>query len=62
MLEAKYKEENGGNDSWRRKIDAYETMKQWEDKFKENRLFRSPTEICEMYLVPEGENSWNQER
>ena len=30
-------------------------MKQWEDKFKENRLFRSPTEICEMYLVPEGE-------
>ena len=52
---SKYKEENGGNDSWRRKIDAYETMKQWEDKFKENRLFRSPTEICEMYLVPEGE-------
>ena len=51
----KYKEQNGGSDSWRSKIDAYETMKQWEDKFKENELFRSPTEICEMYLVPEGE-------
>ena len=51
----RYKEENGGDDSWRRKIDAYETLKQWEDKFKENRLFRSPTEICEMYLVPEGQ-------
>ena len=51
----KYKEQNGGSDSWRSKIDAYETMKQWEDKFKENELFRSPTEVCEMYLVPEGE-------
>ncbi len=52
---SRYKKANGGSDRWRRKIDAYETMLQWEDKFKNNRLFRSPTEICEMYLVPEGE-------
>ena len=52
---ASYKKANGGSDRWRRKIDAYETMLQWEEKFKNNQLFRSPTEICEMYLVPEGE-------
>ncbi|MFP6873047.1 MAG: Verru_Chthon cassette protein A [Verrucomicrobiales bacterium] len=52
---ARYKKANGGSDRWRKKIDAYETMRQWEDKFKNNQLFRSPTEICEMYLVPEGE-------
>ena len=47
---------SGGSDRWRNKIDAYETMLQWEDKFEKNQLFRSPTEICEMYLVPEGES------
>ena len=57
---ASYKKANGGSDRWRKKIDAYETMLQWEDKFKNNQLFRSPTEICEMYLVPEGEELGNR--
>ena len=45
----------GGENEWRRKIDAYETLKQAEDRFKDNEVFRSPSEICELYLVPEGE-------
>ena len=53
---ASYKSPSGGQDSWRKKIDAYETLQQWEDKFEENQLFRSPSEICEMYLVPEGQS------
>lgn len=55
-----YKEKNGGSDSWRKKIDAYETLQQWEDKYEENRIFRSPTEICEMYLVPQGQTLGNK--
>lgn len=45
-----------GDDDWRNRIDAYETLQQAEDRFEENRVFRSPSEICELYLVPEGES------
>ena len=41
--------------SWRRHIDAAETLKQWEEKFDRGELFRTASEICEHYLVPEGE-------
>ena len=40
---------------WRRHIDAAETLRQWEERFARGERFRSASEICEMYLVPEGE-------
>lgn len=40
---------------WRRYIDASQTLQQWEEKFAKGERFRSATEICEMHLVPEGE-------
>ncbi|MDA0814058.1 MAG: Verru_Chthon cassette protein A [Verrucomicrobia bacterium] len=46
---------SGSNDEWRKFIDIGETLKQWEEKFKDGDAFRSATEICDMYLVPEGE-------
>ena len=39
---------------WRCHIDAAETLKQWEMKFDQGELFRTASEICEQYLVPEG--------
>ena len=38
----------------RHKIDAYETLEQAEDRFKDNEVFRSASEICELYLVKDG--------
>lgn len=40
--------------AWRHHIDAEETLKQWEQKFDAGELFRTSSEICEQYLVPEG--------
>lgn len=48
-----------GNENWRKYIDIDETLEQWEEKFNRGDAFRSATEICEMYLVPEGER-WNK--
>lgn len=56
--------------AWRHHIDAEETLKQWEQKFDAGELFRTESEICEQYLVPEGvvysdENMkqfWNEHR
>ena len=45
---------------WRHHIDARETLKQWEEKFADGEQFRTASEICEMYLVPEGE-IWHQQ-
>lgn len=39
---------------WRHYIDAEETLNQWEEKFDRGEKFRSESEICEQYLVPEG--------
>lgn len=36
-------------------IDSNETLKQFEDRFSDGEIFRSATEICEIYLVPKGE-------
>ncbi|CAN5432071.1 hypothetical protein BH23VER1_BH23VER1_03070 [soil metagenome] len=40
---------------YRRPINVYETLKQFEDKFAQPRdnIFKSPSEICEIWLVPE---------
>ena len=55
-----YKDGAGGQD-WRRFINIDETLKQWDEKFENGEVFRTASEICEMYLVPEGER-WTSSR
>ncbi|WP_050027477.1 Verru_Chthon cassette protein A [Verrucomicrobium sp. BvORR034] len=43
------------NTGWRMKIDAKETLKQFENRFNSGKIFRFASEICEMQLVPEGQ-------
>ncbi|MBP7950588.1 MAG: Verru_Chthon cassette protein A [Verrucomicrobiales bacterium] len=54
---ASYK--TGGGQSFRQWIDATETMKQFEEVFKDSkrRVFRSASQICEINLVPEGQTA-----
>ncbi|MDA0812927.1 MAG: Verru_Chthon cassette protein A, partial [Verrucomicrobia bacterium] len=51
---ANYKD-GAGDQKWRHFIAIDETLKQWEEKFARGEVFRSASEICEMYLVPEGQ-------
>lgn len=44
---------NAGNQAWRHFINARTTLQQWEDKFDDGLGFISPSQICEMYLVPD---------
>lgn len=44
------------NTGWRKRIDAEETLKQFEEKFDEGEFFRTESEICEQFLVPRGES------
>ncbi len=37
---------------WRQKIDVDKTLQQFEDKFKDGKIFRTASELCDMYLVP----------
>jgi uncharacterized protein (TIGR02600 family) len=46
-----------GNRGWRHFIDAKKTLLQWEDKFNAGTVFMNAGEICEQFLVPEGEAS-----
>lgn len=39
----------------RHRIDAEKTLEQFETRFAAGDLFRSPSEICSLYFVPEGE-------
>ncbi len=41
--------------STRLKIDANETLKGFQDRFDQDDIFRSATEICDVPLVPEGQ-------
>jgi hypothetical protein len=43
-----------GTRPWRRHIDATETLRQWETKFASGDVFRSSSEIAELWLVTEG--------
>lgn len=46
---------SGAPNTYRFDIDADETLKQFETRFStDNDLFRSASEICSLYLVPEG--------
>ncbi|MDQ3622067.1 MAG: Verru_Chthon cassette protein A [Verrucomicrobiota bacterium] len=53
----KYKGSGAG--TYHKEIDAEETLKQFDARFKANKPFRSASEICEMYLVPEGQTEAN---
>ncbi|HSJ02946.1 MAG TPA: Verru_Chthon cassette protein A, partial [Verrucomicrobium sp.] len=43
------------NTGWRLRIDARETLEQFETRFNTGKIFRFPSEICEQYLIPEGQ-------
>lgn len=48
---------------WHYKIDVEKTLTQFEERFAQGRPFISPSEICDIYLVPqgaEGVSSYNQ--
>lgn len=49
-----YKSGSGAPQSYRYPIDADETLKQFKERFDDKDLFRSASEICDLYLVPEG--------
>lgn len=60
-----------GNKEWRHYINIDETLKQWDEKFEKGEAFRSPSEICDMYLVPQNqkwrgksqmENFWDRHK
>lgn len=57
---ATYKDYTGGgtvaslSTNIRLEIDADETLKQFEQRFEDDDLFRSETEICAIHLVPDG--------
>jgi uncharacterized protein (TIGR02600 family) len=40
--------------NFRRSIDVTETLKQWETLFTSGKIFQSPGQLCEQYLVPNG--------
>ncbi len=54
------------NPNWRLRIDAAETLKQFDEAFAQGDLFMTESEICEQFLIPEGETwdgsgtSWRQ--
>jgi uncharacterized protein (TIGR02600 family) len=50
-----YKNKNQSGADYRKDIDANQTLLQFEHRFKEGEIFRSASQICEIYLVPEGE-------
>jgi uncharacterized protein (TIGR02600 family) len=50
-----------GNESWRDPIDPEATLTQFDDRFDEaettGRIFLSPTELCDLWLVPQGQSA-----
>jgi uncharacterized protein (TIGR02600 family) len=52
----RYKTESGAKPSeeYRKSIDLELTLRGFEERFAANRPFRSPSEICQIYLVPQG--------
>ena len=43
------------NPNWRHRIDATETLKQFEEKFEKGEIFMTESEVCEQFLIPEGQ-------
>jgi hypothetical protein len=48
-----------GDQPWRHFIDATATLAQWESKFAANQVFSHASELCDQWLVPEGESLAN---
>ena len=61
----KYKKEKSWNEGWHHHINLdfdKGTFAQWEDKFEDGEVFRTATEVCEMFLYPLHEDvSWDKE-
>jgi uncharacterized protein (TIGR02600 family) len=51
----KYKGIPGSTVNMRNSIDVEETLDQFDARFASNEIFRSATEICSIFLVPQGE-------
>ncbi len=46
------------NPNWRHRIDARETLTQFDLKFGKGEIFMTESEICEQFLIPEGQ-AWD---
>ncbi len=62
----RYKDDSKqGHEGWHHKIDMdFEkgTLAQWEHKFEQGKVFRTATEVCEMFLYPKDEDvSWDED-
>lgn len=57
----KYKQSSSALNQYRLPINISETLKQFQTRFENNtgRLFVSPTELCDLWLVPEGSTLTN---
>ena len=56
----RYKKRGQWNRGWHHRIDADETLKQFEERFAKGETFMTASEICEQFLIPEGEK-WDEE-
>jgi uncharacterized protein (TIGR02600 family) len=52
---------SAGSKKYRMKIDPDETLTFWDARFQRGGFFKSATEICDMWLVPEGQSAGNIE-
>ncbi|MGI8604927.1 MAG: hypothetical protein ACR2OZ_18305 [Verrucomicrobiales bacterium] len=48
-----------GDQPWRKFIDPEQTLRQWKARFSTGDVFRHSSEVCEQWLVPEGETLEN---
>jgi hypothetical protein len=46
----------GSTTAYRHSIDIEETLEQFDDRFENNEIFISASEICDLYLVPNGKS------
>lgn len=51
----KYKGNGDDRAEYRFEIDADETLKQWQKRFDGGGIFRTASEICDLYLIPKGQ-------
>ncbi len=54
-----YKKKRRWQKGWHHRIDAEETLKQFEERFARGEAFMTASEICEQFLIPEGE-TWDE--
>lgn len=52
---SRYKGGGGSSVNMRKPVDVEKTLAQFESKFAGNEIFRSPSQICSLFLVPQGE-------